>query len=117
MDKQSIDQMKNKLIEEKARIENELKRFSTRDAHNKSHFNPQFSDITDKLEESAGEVSQFADDLALEQNFEKEIKGIDHALDNIANGSYGICEVCKKEINPKRLEANPSAVTCVEHTK
>jgi len=42
---------------------------------------------------------------------------MDHALDKIKAGTYGICDVCKKEIDPKRLEANPSAATCVEHAK
>ena len=117
LDRQFIEKMKNKLMEEKGRIEGELKRFANKDEHDKETYDPRFPDMTDKLEESAAEVAQFVDELALEGNFEKTMKAIDHALDKIKAGTYGICDVCKKEIDPKRLEANPSAATCVEHAK
>ena len=109
--------MKSKLLEERSRIEGELKRFANKDKHDKEAYNPRFPDTTDKLEESAGRVAQFVDELALEDSFEQTLKAIDHALEKMEDNSYGICDVCKKEINPKRLEANPSAATCVEHAK
>lgn len=37
------------------------------------------------------------------------------ALENIETGNYGRCEVCNKEIEEERLEANPAARTCTEH--
>lgn len=37
------------------------------------------------------------------------------ALENIEEGNYGRCEVCDKEIEEERLEANPAARTCMEH--
>lgn len=117
LDQQFIEKMKNKLMEEKGRIEGELKRFANKDKHDKEAYNPRFPDMTDKLEESAAEVAQFVDELALEGSFEQTLKAIDHASDKINAGTYGICDVCKKEIDPKRLEANPSAATCVEHAK
>jgi len=45
------------------------------------------------------------------------LKAIDRALDKIKAEKYGICDVCQKEIDPKRLEVNPSAATCVEHAQ
>ncbi len=41
-------------------------------------------------------------------------KAIDVALKKIENGTYGVCEHCGKEINPKRIEAIPWAKYCVE---
>ena len=117
LDQQFVEKMKNRLLEERSRIEEELKRFANKDKHDKDVYNPKFPDMTDKLEESAGEVSQFVDELALEGSFEQTLKAIDHALEKTEDNSYGICDICKKEINPKRLEANPSAATCVEHAK
>lgn len=117
LDKQFIEKMKGKLMEERARIEGELKRFANKSEHDKDVYNPKFPDTTDKLEESAAEVAQFVDELALEGSFEQTLKAIDRALDKINAGTYGICDVCEKEIDPKRLEANPSAATCVEHAK
>lgn len=37
------------------------------------------------------------------------------ALQSFDEGVYGRCEVCKKEIEEERLEANPAARTCREH--
>ena len=117
LDQQFIEKVKNKLQEERSRIEGELKNFASRDEHDKDAYNPKFPDTTDKLEESAGEVAQFVDELALEGSLEQTLKAIDHALEKTEDNSYGICDVCKKEIDPKRLGANPSAATCVEHAK
>lgn len=37
------------------------------------------------------------------------------ALKNINKASFGVCEVCKKEIELDRIQANPAARTCKEH--
>ncbi|MDP2788663.1 MAG: TraR/DksA C4-type zinc finger protein [bacterium] len=37
------------------------------------------------------------------------------ALKGINRESFGTCEVCKKEIEPARIEANPAARTCKKH--
>lgn len=47
----------------------------------------------------------------------KELVSIREALDRIADGSYGICADCGEEINPKRLEALPFAILCIECKK
>ena len=43
-----------------------------------------------------------------------EIEDIDAALARIATGDYGRCESCAAPIPAARLEALPTAVTCVE---
>ncbi|AXH96227.1 TraR/DksA family transcriptional regulator [Ornithinimicrobium avium] len=40
---------------------------------------------------------------------------VDAALDRVAQGSYGRCEVCRQPIAPARLEVRPTARTCVQH--
>ncbi len=37
------------------------------------------------------------------------------ALDRLAAGTYGVCEVCGRAIPAGRLEARPAATRCVEH--
>jgi len=41
---------------------------------------------------------------------------VEKALEKIANNTYGKCDVCGEEIPEDRLEANPAALTCIEHT-
>lgn len=38
-----------------------------------------------------------------------------HALQKIAEGGYGICEICGALISSDRLQANPAARTCTLH--
>lgn len=48
---------------------------------------------------------------------DKEIKilrQIDRALEKIDEGSFGVCDITKKEIPLKRLEAIPYAIMTVE---
>lgn len=39
---------------------------------------------------------------------------IDRALSKISEGNYGKCEDCNADILPKRLEARPFAIYCIE---
>lgn len=43
-----------------------------------------------------------------------ELGQIDMALDRIAAGTFGVCEVCEKPINPERLRALPFANLCID---
>lgn len=44
----------------------------------------------------------------------KEIKEINLALERMADATYGICEICGKRIQSKRLKALPAARLCRE---
>lgn len=55
--------------------------------------------------------------LALRRHYEDEIADIKEALTAMDEGTYGICTECGEEIPFARLEAIPSATTCVEHAQ
>ena len=44
----------------------------------------------------------------------RRLVDIDEALVRVAAGVYGTCEVCGRPIAPARLQARPTARTCVE---
>ena len=46
---------------------------------------------------------------------EEHLAEIEAAQRRIADGTYGLCTVCGREIPAARLEARPTATTCVEH--
>ena len=46
---------------------------------------------------------------------ESRLEKVNSALENLSKKSFGTCEVCKKKISAKRIEANPAATTCKEH--
>ena len=43
----------------------------------------------------------------------KELREINEALDKIAKGSYGICDMCEEKINIERLKIKPQAKYCI----
>ncbi|GAA2156481.1 TraR/DksA family transcriptional regulator [Humibacillus xanthopallidus] len=47
---------------------------------------------------------------------EHHLEEIEAAQQRLADGTYGLCEVCGGRIPDARLEARPTATTCVEHT-
>ncbi|MEU4191839.1 TraR/DksA C4-type zinc finger protein [Kribbella sp. NPDC026611] len=59
----------------------------------------------------AFERSQVA---ALVQQVQGQLTEVEAALDRLSAGSYGICEVCGQPIPEARLQARPTARTCVE---
>ena len=65
------------------------------------------------FEEQAGDLEGQEQLEGLEAAALKEIIAIDAALHRIASGTYGLCVKCGEAIAPKRLEAVPTATTCV----
>lgn len=55
--------------------------------------------------------------LSIANNVQDLLDKSSKALDKIAQGSYGICEVCGKPISPERLKALPHALMCIECKK
>ena len=54
-------------------------------------------------------------DLSLYQKYKLSTvsKYLLKALEKIRKGTYGVCDVCKKEISNERLGLVPAALTCV----
>ncbi len=50
---------------------------------------------------------------ALSQSLLEGLREVDDALAKFANGTYGTCESCGKQISEARLEAMPSARLCI----
>ncbi|WP_026702675.1 TraR/DksA C4-type zinc finger protein [Salibacterium aidingense] len=55
-------------------------------------------------------------DMALEQHSDREAMRIKQALQAIDEGTYGTCETCGEDIPYERLEAEPTALQCIQHS-
>jgi RNA polymerase-binding transcription factor DksA len=53
-------------------------------------------------------------DLTILDDLETELRDVEHALQRLEDGSYGICEVCGDAISELRLEAKPATRVCCE---
>lgn len=54
-------------------------------------------------------------DLAIDDLMSQQLAEVEAALGRLADGSYGLCEVCGESIPFERLQALPAAKCCVEH--
>jgi DnaK suppressor protein len=52
-------------------------------------------------------------DIGVGRNLETEAELVDRALAKLAEGTYGLCDVCGEAIPARRLEARPESVLCV----
>jgi YteA family regulatory protein len=64
--------------------------------------------------DSGTELFEREKDIALNSHLKEELSDIKYSLNQIANGTYGKCEVTGKEIPMERLEALPTARTIKE---
>ena len=106
--KELLNELKERLITRKSRIEEELSKFTHKNSDGvlKANFP---KDLGSEKSENANEVEEYADRLAIEKNLEKELENINAALERMEKGTYGFDVKTGKEINMERLKACPSA--------
>lgn len=114
LDQKFIQSAREKLEQEKKRLENELKSFTKRNVHNINDYDAHFPSFGDKDDENAAEVAIYSDNLTLERTLESALRDVNDTLKRIENGKYGLCRYCGKSINLQRLLARPTSSACVE---
>jgi DnaK suppressor protein len=67
-----------------------------------------------KREEGATEAFELEKRLALERRLTDALAEVEHTLKKYEAGTYGICDLCSRPIEPARLEALPQANLCLE---
>jgi len=93
------------LKEEQARLEAVIAQIEAEGGTNLGYGN--------HMADDASEAYEQAKDLALRQNSEKLLAQVNEALARFERGTYGICQQCRQEIDPARLEALPYANLCL----
>jgi DnaK suppressor protein len=108
MDQKFVEQMKEKLLEQKKQILESLAGQSA-----------DFRKIVEGVD--TGDVVDIASDAidrtmleSLSAQDVNRLQLIDSALDRIKQGKYGHCLKCNKEIPQARLEVIPYAFMCIE---
>lgn len=117
MDKTILKTLEQKLLDEKAKLEEELGRFAKRNPQNADDFNADFPQLGEKEDENASEVAEYSKDLTLERTLEASLKDVNKALERMKEGGYGACKYCGKQIDEKRLNARPTSTSCIDCKK
>ncbi len=105
-----LEELKDKLVAQKAQLEGELGKFATKTAE--GEYKTDFpDDVGSEQSENAIEVEDYADKLALEQSLETQLKDVIDALAKMEEGTYGKDEKTGEDIDVNRLQAYPAART------
>ncbi len=107
------------IVSERERLETLVREQGNRDGNRQRQPRAAASRSSPRGDQHPGDIGtetfEREKDFSLLEQLEAEIGDLDAALRKIDEGTYGICEVCSKEIEPERLEAIPGARTCIEH--
>jgi DnaK suppressor protein len=77
----------------------------------------ELSSVDNHPADAATDLTTVTTEIALGELKEDEIEKIQTALTAMDEGTYGKCIECGKEIPFARLEAMPTALTCIDHAE
>lgn len=109
---------KKRLEGEKDSLERELSQVARKNPGNPSDWEPIPAERdTSQADENtvADSIEDYESNSAIANTLEARYNDVRSGLDKIKHGTYGLCQICNKEIEIDRLEANPAARTCKEH--
>lgn len=115
MNKDDLEYFKKKLLDEKEKLEGELKTVGHINPDNPNDWEPTPSDINTRESDPnkrADYIEEYENNTAILKQLETQLLDVNHALKKMDEGTYGICEDLGTEIPRGRLEANPAARTC-----
>jgi len=116
MDQQLMTELRQQLETKKQTLTDQLNSIGSQvsETGDETNFDARFPDYGDSLEDSATEVADYTKNLSLERDLERDIHGVEKALESMDKGTYGTCSYCGKEIEIERLKARPESTSCVE---
>ena len=118
MDNNKMKYLKDKLVKEGNQIERTLGQMRENGEASMSEHSPaELSNYDNHPADLGSELYTVEMNMALKVHEQSKLNNIKNALTKFENGSYGICEKCKKEIAYERLEAMPSAKFCIDCEK
>jgi RNA polymerase-binding transcription factor DksA len=102
----SYEKAKQQLLEEKAKLVEQLEQLDASKYESIGYSNHIADDATDAFDQAVDET--------LKHNAETSLEEVEQALAKFDDGTYGLCEVCGARIDRARLEALPYARHCLE---
>ncbi len=114
MTQDQLEYFKEKLLEQKDRIMNDLDHLKGASLNNSRESSGDLSGYSFHLADQGTDNFDREFSIELAANEQGILYEIDEALVRIRDGSFGKCEECPKEIGINRLEALSFARLCIE---
>jgi DnaK suppressor protein len=112
-------EFKERLLEERARLQHAIENLSHE--HADGSLTDETGELTGGTDNHMGDVATatFERELdeGLQEGAEQQLEQVEAALQRIEDGSYGMCAVDGKPIAEERLRAVPWATLCIEHQR
>ena len=102
----SNEDLKHRLVEERARLLEQVERLGGSEYRGTGYGNHIADDATETFEQAKG--------VSLKRNEASLLGKVEHALQRFEQGTYGICEACGAPIDRARLKALPYALYCLD---
>lgn len=118
VDTQTLNELKNKLEEERVALEAELADIGKPDNQNPDDWHGDAGNVETGTADAQLLADKFEESLTNEgitSTLEERLAHVQDALVRIANGTYGVCSEGGEEISVERLKVNPAAATCIKH--
>lgn len=119
--KDQKDELKQTLLDEKAKLVKRLDNIGIRDKSDGGGFRARMEadeDVgRDTQDDNATDFETYQVKVSQEQLFEDKIRRIDNALRRLYEDEFGSCEECGSQIAWRRLEQDPTLELCVKCSK
>ncbi len=118
--KEKIEYFRKILEEEREHLEKDMGRVGRKNPNMPGDWELSPLDLNVEISdpnELADTFEELETRAALEDKLEERLTLVNQALNRIKKGTFGYCQVCKEEIEEKRLKVNPVAKTCIKHAK
>jgi DnaK suppressor protein len=109
-----LEDLRSRLLEEREELRRQLATIE------EAQFAATQSDLTGEVgfDDESADAGTFTfereRDLSIENNVRDLLQKIERALSRMAEGTYGICERCRKPIEKARIKALPYADLCIK---
>lgn len=111
MEQQTLDRLRRELEEERAQ------HLELLDDYGADPYGDEVKDLqigNDGFADSAQATEERSELLGQIDVARRRVQQIDQALEQMDEGTYGICERCGEPIQPERLEVRPLSVRCID---
>src|SRR5579875_576494 len=100
MEQAQLDELRRRLEQGRDNLRGEIDMIQG-DVEAGSQYDPEHMSQGNHPAETGTELFNQERDLALERNLQEQLAEVEHALDKFAQGTYGICDICGREIAPE----------------
>jgi DnaK suppressor protein len=113
--KRELNDIKKRLLEEREELQRQAAEIEESSfGGGQSELSGDLASFDEEFADAGSATFEREKDLSLTNNIRDLTEKIDHALELIDQGTYGLCERCGRPIEKARIKALPYATLCIK---